>query len=76
MRETYPSRNGKLIISKLKSAHLSYILDETMSFIKDKSKSKKSKKGASVSKEFALIQLKWDISDLPFVRNKDLFCLV
>ena len=33
------SRNGKFTISKLKSPRLSEILDETMSFVMDKSKS-------------------------------------
>ena len=46
-----PSRNGKLTILKLKSSRLSLILDGTMIFVMDKSKSKMR---ASVSKEFAL----------------------
>ena len=40
-----------------------------MPFAMDKSKSKE---GTSVSNEFAfLIEVLWDISDLPFVQNTD-----
>ena len=42
-----------------------------MPFVIDKFKSKN---GASVSEEFAfsyLTEVQWDISDLPFVQNKD-----
>ena len=40
-----------------------------MPFVIDKFKSKN---GASVSEVFAfLIDVQWDISDLPFVQNKD-----
>ena len=40
-----------------------------MTFIIDKSKSKN---GASVSEEFVLLNWsRWEISDLPFVQNKD-----
>ena len=41
-----------------------------MPFVIDKLKSKN---GASVLEEFALffIEVQWDISDLPFVQNKD-----
>ena len=45
------SINRKLTISKLNLSRLSQILDETMQFVMDKSKSKK---GASVSKKFDL----------------------
>ena len=40
-----------------------------MPFVIDKFKSEN---GASVSEEFALFNyVQWDISDLPFVQNKD-----
>ena len=50
-RGTSPSRKGKLTISKSKSSRLSYILVETVPLDKHRFKSKK---GASVSEEFAL----------------------
>ena len=53
-QETSLSRHGKLTISKLKSSRLAYILDETIPFVMDKCKSKK---GASVSKEFTVYNL-------------------
>ena len=50
-RGTSQSGKGKFTVSKLKSSHLSSILDETLPFDVDKFKSKI---GASVSEEFAL----------------------
>ena len=70
LRNIYTIRggNGKLTISKLN--HLFIItLRITIPFVMDKSKTKK---GASASKEFALLtEVQWDTSDLLFARNKD-----
>ena len=44
-------KEWKLTFFKIKSSRLSYILDETMPFVMDKSTSKK---GDSISKKFAL----------------------
>ena len=54
---------------KIKTIPFIIILDDTVPFVKDKSKSKN---GTSVSEEFAYItEVQWGISDLPFVQNKD-----
>ena len=61
--------NGKFTISKSKSSRLSYILDETMPFDIDRFKSKM---GLQYQKNSSyLTELQLDISDLPFVPNKD-----
>ena len=46
------------------------LLDGTMSFVIDRSKSKSGGGGASVSKELPYItEVQWNISDLPFARS-------
>ena len=67
-RGTSSSRNEKLTISNLKSS-IYHILVETMPSVMENPKSRKE---ALVSENFALSTgVEWDISDLPFVQNKD-----
>ena len=60
---------GKQLFQKLKSPRLSYILDETIPSVMITSKYKK--RLQYQPNLFYLTEVMLDISDLPFVQNKD-----